>query len=151
MTRVECFRALWFSSQPERSWFSRQYANYYCDLRKSVVLYALKRLALIFRVRVEALDGSTVLLSHLCKVGNECFLRRIMSSLFPAFRRNPMQMILDDYTDAMEALVDYGGLRNRLEEKSLVSDYVKVLAEFDAVVRQKEDLRVITFLGMIPR
>ena len=61
-----------------------------------------------------------------------------------------MQMILDDYTDAMEALVDYGGLRNRFEEKSLVSHYVKVLAEFDAVVRQKEDLRVITFLGMIP-
>ena len=61
-----------------------------------------------------------------------------------------MQMILDDYTDAMEALVDYGGLRNRLEEKSLVSDYVKVLAEFDTVVRQKENLAVITFLGMIP-
>ena len=61
MKHTKLFRAIWFQDEEERSWLALQVATYYSDYRKSVVLYALKRLGLIFRFSFTSLDGNVEL------------------------------------------------------------------------------------------
>ena len=112
MKHINLFRAIWFNEEKdERSWFAIQVATYYSFCRRSVVLYALKRLGLIFRMSFTSLDGN-IELRALYDNFEQINRSRRFSFLLPReLIRNPLQTVLCDYSCAED---DYGDMMNGL-------------------------------------
>ena len=148
MRYSKLFRAVWFKSTGERFWFSEQYAAYYREFRKSVVLYSLRRLSLIFKASLNSLNGHTDLLEIADQVKPPRWKRWF--SVAPVFPTNPLQLIMDDCTCAEETLAKGGEALTPLREHSNVADYVRFIAEFDIEAKHTDNLRVTAFLGATP-
>lgn len=154
-TRRRIMRRLWLNTKDERLWFANQFSTYYRSYRKSVVLYALIRLSRIFKVPLTMIDGSKNLLAlfEMYKI-RQSRLRRILSRLIPQpDPTNPLQMIMQDYSDAED---DSKSARKcsqsdvpkltPLQEQSTVADYVRFIVEYDTMCRQLDRLRVTSSL-----
>lgn len=157
MKYAKLFRAIWFKDEVDRSWLTIQLATYYTTYQKSVVLYALKRLELIFRMPFTSFDGDIKLLA-LYEDYKEHNKRHWLSFLLPEeFHRNPLQIISDDLSCAED---DFQSARKSsqtdipmvtsLNEHSTVSDYVRFIVEYDAMCLKTERLRVTSKLGSTP-
>ena len=142
------FRTVWFKSTEERLWFSEQYAAYYREFRKSVVLYSLRRLSLIFRTPLDTLNGHAELLELADRVKLPRWQRWF--SVVPVFPTNPLQVIVDDCTCAEETLATGDKALTPIREHSNVADYVRFIAEFDVEAKRTDNLRVAAFLGATP-
>ena len=146
MKHTKLFRAIWFQDEEERNWLAIQVATYYSVYRKSVVLYALKRLGLIFRISFTSLDANVEL--------------RALADHYEQFKelhRNPLQIVSDDHECAED---DYASARKSsqsdiptlipLSEHATVSDYVQFIVEYDKMCRITDRLRVTAMLGSTP-
>ena len=150
-------RRLWLNTKDERLWFASQFSTYYKSYRKSVVLYALRRLSRIFKIPLTMIDGSKELLALFEQYKmRQSKLRRILSRLTPQpDPTNPLQIITQDYSDAED---DFESARKStqtdipmltpLNEHSTVSDYVRFIVEYDTMWQQVDHLRVTTALGV---
>ena len=149
-------RRLWLNTKEERLWFAGQFSTYYMAYRKSVALFALRRLSRIFKIPLTLIDGSMELLSlfEVYKV-KQSRLRRMLSRLTPQpDPTNPLQIITQDFSDAED---DFESVRKSsqkdiplltpLNEHSTVSDYVRFIVEYDTMWQQVDHLRVTTALG----
>ncbi len=157
MKHTKLFRAIWFQDEEERNWLALQVATYYSDYRKSVVLYALKRLGLIFRISFTSLDGN-VELRALADHYEQFNKRHWFSFLLPEeLHRNPLQIVSEDHKCAED---DYTSARKSsqsdiptvipLSEHATVSDYVQFIFEYDKMCRITDRLRVTAMLGSTP-
>ena len=157
MKYAKLFRAIWFGGEIDRSWLAVQFATYYATCRKSVVLYALKRLELIFRMPFASFDGDIELLM-LYENYNKLNKRHWLSFLLPEeFHRNPLQIISDDFSCAED---DFQRAKKSsqadipmvtpLKEHSTVSDYVWFIVEYDTMCLKTDHLRVTSRLGLTP-
>ena len=155
-TKRKVMRRLWLNTKEERLWFAGQFSTYYVAYRKSVALFALRRLSRIFKIPLTMIDGSMELLS-LFEVykARQSRLRRMLSRLTPQpDPTNPLQIITQDFSDAED---DFESARKSsqkniplltpLNEHSTVSDYVRFIAEYDTMWQQVDRLRVTTALG----
>lgn len=110
----------------------------------------------LFIVPLTMVDGSNKLLDffEMYKI-RQSRLRRILSRLTPQLDpANPLQMIIQDYSDAED---DFESVRKSsqsdvpkltpLQEQSTVSDYVRFIVEYDTMCRQIDRLRVTSVLG----
>ena len=152
------FRAMWLRNSVERSWFATQYALYYVSCRKSVALYALRRLSLIYKMPLTIMDGNQRLVAIYADSELSFGRRSCLSFLLPMeLRRNPLRLIVDDYScaedyrrglnrDWKDCAVDAMSLR----EDSTVADYVRFIVEYDKALMRTDHLRVTTFLGVSP-
>lgn len=157
MKHIKLFRIIWFRNELERRWFTVQLVTHYAACRKAVVLYALKRLALIFRMPFSSLDGGNelVTLYDACRRSDK---RHWWLSLLPMeFHRNPLQIISDDYSYAEDDFEiarkdSQAGIQELtpLKEHSTVADYVRLIVEYDAMCRQVDRQRVTSILGVTP-
>jgi hypothetical protein len=149
-------RRLWLNTKEERLWFAGQFSTYYVAYRKSVALFALRRLSRIFKIPLTMIDGSMELLS-LFEVykARQSRLRRMLSRLTPQpDPTNPLQIIMQDFSEAED---DFESARKSsqkniplltpLNEHSTVSVYVRFIAEYDTMWQQVDRLRVTTALG----
>jgi len=154
--RRKIMRRLWLETEDDRLWFANQFSTYYKAYRKSVVLYALMRLSRIFKMPLTMIDGSQKLLAlfEMYK-SRQSRLRRILSRMLPQpDPRNPLQMILQDYSDAEDDFeiarkslqVDVPEL-TPLQEHATVADYVQFISEYDTISRHVDRLRVTSALG----
>ena len=108
MKHTKLFRAIWFQDEEERNWLALQVATYYSVYRKSVVLYALKRLGLIFRISFTSLDAN-VELRALADHYEQFNKRHWFSFLLPEeLHRNPLQIVSEDHECAQD---DYASAR----------------------------------------
>ena len=110
-TRRKIMRRLWLNTKDDRLWFTNQFSTYYRTYRKSVVLFALRRLSRIFKVPLSMIDGSKKLLVlyEIYKT-RQSRLRRILSRLTPQpHTTDPLQMITQDYSDAEDDFDDQTG------------------------------------------
>ncbi len=140
------FRVIWFKADVERRWFTNQFSIYYSAYRRSVVLYALRRLALIFKTQLTNLDGDLVLTG----LGNTIKRRKWLSYILPTeCHRNPLQIIVDDFTCADEYLRD-GHIHVPASVHARVFDYVRFIVEFDWALEKDDHLRVVSLLGLTP-
>ena len=157
MKHAKLFRAIWFRDVEERGWMAVQFVTYYSVCRKSVVLYALKRLGLIFRISITSLDGN-VELSALADHYEQFNKRHWFSFLLPEeLHRNPLQIVAEDYSYAED---DYASARKSsqsdiltlipLGEHATVSDYVKFIVAYDKMCWITDRLRVTAMLGSSP-
>ena len=157
MKYAKLFRAIWFMGEVDRSWLAVQFATHYATCRKSVVLYALKRLELIFRMPFTSFDGDIELLA-LHENYKKLNKRHWLSFLLPEeFHRNPLQIISDDFSCAeddsqrarkmSQADISMG---TPLNEHSTVSDYVRFIVEYDTMCLKTDRLRVTSRLGSTP-
>jgi len=157
MKYANLYRSIWFQDEEERSWLAIQVATYYSVYRKSVVLYALKRLGLIFRISFTALGGN-VELRALADHYEQFNKRHWFSFLLPGeLHRNPLQIVADDYSCAED---DYASAKKSsqpdipavipLNEHATVSDYVKFIVEYDKMCCITDHLRVTAMLGSTP-
>ena len=155
-TRRKIMHRLWLNATDDRLWFANQFSTYYRTYRKSVVLYALRRLSRIFKVPLTTIDGSKKLLAlfDMYKT-RQSRLRRMLSLLTPQpDPTNPWQMIMQDYSDAED---DFESARKSsqsdipkltpLHEQSTVADYVRFIDEYDTMWRQVDRLRITSALG----
>jgi len=143
------FRSIWFRSDIERCWFKEQCSQYYSKFRKSIVLYGLRRLSLIFRMPLISFDGK-VALSDLFDAFSKTSRNSWCSVLLPKeLVRNPLQIILDDYTCAEELLIEPRAV-SPISENWTVSDYVRFVAEFDVASMRQDGTRVSVSLGVLP-
>lgn len=149
------FRAIWFENREERDWFSDQFVTYYTSYQKSIVLYAIKRLAFLFKMPFDSFDGKKELITlfDLYKKSNN---RHWLSFPLPTeLHRNPLQTILDDYSCAEDdfknakSVSSIGALNlTPFCEHSTVSDYVRFIVEYDTWAQQTDNLRIPSFLGL---
>ena len=155
-TRRRIMRQLWLNTKDERLWFASQFSTYYKSYRKSVVLFALRRLSRTFKVPLTMIDGAMELRS-LFEVykAKQTRLRRMLSRLTPQpDPTNPLQIITQDFSDAED---DFESARKSsqkdiplltpLNEHSTVSDYVRFIVEYDTMWQRVDHLRVTTALG----
>ena len=104
------FQTIWFRSDIERCWFVEQHSQYYQKFHKSVVLYGLRRLSLIFRMPLISFDGK-VALSGLFDAFSKTSRKGWCSVMLPKeLVRNPLQIIFDDYTCAEELLIGHSAV-----------------------------------------
>jgi len=156
-TRRKIMHRLWLNTIDEKLWFANQFSVYYRTYRKSVVLYALRRLSQIFKMPLTMIDGAMELRS-LFEVykAKQTRLRRMLSRLTPQpDPTNPLQIITQDFSDAED---DFESARKSsekdipmltpLNEHSTVSDYVRFIVEYDTMWQQVDHLRVTTALGV---
>lgn len=151
------FRAIWFKNRDERNWFSVQFVTYYATCQKSVVLYAIKRLEFLFRMPFNSFDGKKELLA-LVDVYKKSNRRHWLPCILPTeLHRNPLQIILDDYSCAEDDLTSVKSAMSTdilnirpFCEHSTVSDYVRFIVEYDTWAQQTDRLRVTSFLGTTP-
>ena len=153
------FRAMWFRNSDERNWFAIQYSLYYASSRKSVVLYALRRLSLIFKMPLIKMNGNRKLVSIYDDTKSLSGSRKnYLSFLVPqGLHRNPLQLIVDDYSCAEDDCSGFcGDLTNcsensmSLREESTVAEYVRFVVEYDEELTRTDHLRVTTSLGASP-
>lgn len=155
--RRKTMRCLWLNTIDERLWFASQYSVYYRSHRKSVVLYALKRLSGIFQMPLTEFDGSKELLKlfELYKV-RQPKLHRLIARITPQpDPTSPLQIISDDYSTACD---DFEMVKKNsqaefpdltpLQEHATVADYVRFVVEYDAMRCQVDRLRVTSILGV---
>ena len=158
MKHINLFRAIWFNEEKdERSWFAIQVATYYSFCRRSVVLYALKRLGLIFRMSFTSLDGNIELRALYDNFEQFNRSRRFSFLLPRELLRNPLQTVLCDYSCAED---DYGDVIKDsqydihkaiiLSEHATVSDYVLFIVAYDKTCWIVDRLRVTARLGLTP-
>lgn len=156
MRRVDFFRLIWFKNQIERDWFASQFALHYAALRKSVVLYALKRLAKIFKTSLASLEGGIELVvlheTYLCtrKWNWRSFL------LPTEINGDPLQIIANDFSYAKEdylAVSENGQVPMQplvpLHDHSTVVEYVRFIAAYDAMCWNSDRLRITSVLGSV--
>lgn len=148
MNNSRLFRSVWFRTVEERCWFASQTAAYYSCYRQSVVLYALRRLSLIFNKPLMSFSGMVKLLDFTCEARTS-FLGRIASvfRLVPC-PTNPLQKILDDYTCVEEVFPDDRMMP--IAEDCSVRDYVRFVVECDNAARRVDHRRVTSVLGIAP-
>ena len=157
LTRRKIMRRLWLDTIDERLWFANQFSVYYVNYRKSVVLYALRRLSWIFQMPLTTIDGSKELLS-LFEVykARQTKSRQLISRITPQpDPTNPLQIISDDYSDAWDYF-ESAKKNSRAEvpvltplrEHATVADYVRFIVEYDTMQRQVDRLRVTSILGV---
>ena len=140
------FRVIWFKEDSERHWFTHQFSLYYSAYRRSVVLYALRRLALIFKTQLTTLEGDLLLAGLRTSMKK----RKWLSYVLPIeCIRNPLQIIVDDFVCADEYLRD-GRMSVPISVHSRVSDYVRFIVEFDRALEKGDHLRVVSLLGSTP-
>lgn len=154
MMSVKLLRSIWFRSQVERDWFAAQFALHYAAFRKSVVLYALNRLARIFKTPMTSLEGERELV-----VLYDAYLqnrKRNWRSFFLPTEINgdPLQTITDDcsYAEDDYLVASENGLTSipplvSLQEHSIVADYVQFIIDYDTMCRNCNRLRVTSFLS----
>ena len=154
-TRRKIMRRLWLNTKEDRLWFANQFSTYYRTYRKSVVLFALRRLSRIFKVPLSMIDGSKTLLAlYETYKTRQSRLRRILSRLTPQpHTTDPLQIITQDYSDAQD---DFENTRTSsqsdvptltpLQEQSTVADYVRFIVEYDMMWYQVDRLRVTSAL-----
>ena len=154
--RVKIFCLIWFRDQTERDWFSAQYALHYATFRKSVVLYALKRLERIFKMPMTSLEGGIELV-----VLYEVYLhegKRNWRSFFLPTEINgdPLQTITDDcsYAEDDYLVASGNGLTPiqplvSLQEHSTVADYVRFIIDYDTMCRNSSHSRITSALGSV--
>ena len=155
-TRRRIMRQLWLNTKDERLWFASQFSSYYKSYRKSVVLFALRRLSRTFKMPLTMIDGAMELRS-LFEVykAKQTRLRRMLSRLTPQpDPTNPLQITTQDFSDAED---DFESARKSsqkdiplltpLNEHSTVSDYVRFIVEYDTMWQRVDHLRVTTALG----
>lgn len=156
MKRVKLLRSIWFRSQVERDWFGVQFALHYAAFRKSVVLYALNRLARIFKTPMISLEGERELV-----VLYEAYLqdrKRNWRSFFLPTEINgdPLQTITDDcsYAEDDYLVASGNGLTPiqplvSLQEHSTVADYVRFIIDYDTMCRNSSHSRITSALGSV--
>ena len=155
--RRKIMRRLWLNTIDERQWFANQFSVYYRTYRKSVVLYALRRLSRIFKMPLTMMEGSKELLAlcELCKA-RQSKTRRLLARITPQpDLANPLQIVTQDFSDAED---DFESVRKSpqkdismltpLKEHSTVSDYVRFIVEYDTMWQQADRLRVTTAFGV---
>lgn len=148
-------RAIWFKDKEERDWFSVQFVMYYASYQKSIVLYAIKRLELLFRMPFNSFDGKKKLVT-LFDDYEKSNRRHWLSCILPTeLHRNPLQTILDDYSCAEDDFKNAKNVTSRgplnltpFCAHSTVSDYVRFIVEYDAWAQQTDHLRIPSFLGL---
>ena len=151
--RVKIFRSIWFMNQVERDWFAAQFVLHYATFRKSVVLYALKRLGKIFKMPMTSLEGGVELV-----VLYESYLhagkRNWRSFFLPTeINGNPLQAITndcsygeEDYLVASEDGKTPTPPLASLREHSTVADYVRFIADYDTMCRNCNHLRITSVI-----
>ena len=156
MMSVKLLRSIWFRSQVERDWFAAQFALHYAAFRKSVVLYALNRLARIFKMPMTSLEGGIELVM-LYEVYLHEGKRNWRSFFLPTeINGNPLQIITDDCSYAED---DYLGVSKNgqtsipslvsLSEHSTVADYVRFITDYDTMCRNYNHSRITSALGSV--
>lgn len=154
MKRDRFFRLIWFRDQTERDWFCAQYASHYAPFRKSVVLYAIKRLERIFKMPMTSLEGSielVILYEAYLRVGKWDW----RSFLLPTeINGNPLQIIAndlsyaeDDYRVASEDGKTPTPPLASLREHSTVADYVRFIADYDTMCWNCNRLRITSVIS----
>ena len=158
MMKLEKFmRKIWFDSDYEREWFREQYLIFYSYYQRIIVLYALKRLSMIFKCAFEELSGERELLSLLKQYKSKHKIQAWLFSISPIpCSLNPMQIIMDDFSCAKDdfasmskALPASGMHLTPFREQMTVADYVCFISEYDALEKM-DGLRVVSSLGITP-
>lgn len=159
MNFANFLRATWFKCAAEREWLSTQSKAYYAMHRKSVVLYALRRLSLIFNMPFSSLEGATelVVLYQRYQDSQSEFDRRLSRLIPRPCSRNPLQVIMDDvtmtndyFTNVPQEAKPSQASFLPLCEHFTVADYVRLICEYDKETRRVDHLRAVTWLGVIP-
>ena len=121
------------------------------------MLYALRRLSMIFRMTLKEMEGGKELieLSQDCQNRSNRFCQ-VLSQITPMSGCvNPLQIVLDDVSCAKSVLEGMSMPNDQvyiapLSEHSTVADYVNFIAKFDEMSRRVDHLRVTTSLGVTP-
>lgn len=156
MKRGDVFHFIWFRDQTERDWFAAQYSLHYATLRKSVVLYALKRLERIFKMPMSSLEGNVELVA-LYETYLRAGKRNWRSFFFPTeIIGNPLQIITDDcsYGEEDYLVATENGKTPipslaSVHEDSTVADYVRFITDYDTMCRNCNHLRITSALGSV--
>lgn len=153
MKRSKFFHLIWFRDQTERDWFAAQFVLHYATLRKSVVLYALKRLERIFKMPMNSLEGNVELVA-LYEAYLHAGKRNWRSFFLPTeINGNPLQIITNDCSYGEE---DYLVAKDNgktptpsltsLHEHSTVADYVRFISDYDTMCRNCNHLRITSVI-----
>ena len=139
--KARLLKRCWFENVAERIWFCNQFQYYYPDTKRAVLLFALRRLSLVYNLGICHFGAHR----RLCSFKEE--LRHPSWDMpFAKLRIKALDQIRYDYEDANE-LFDYHKLPLiRFSNVITTMDYVSLVSTLEQVLRKYEKLHVYDFL-----